>query len=39
MREISSGAVVFVIPMLICIATLTAFPKIATFLPTFVLSR
>jgi len=39
MREISSGAVVFVIPMLICIAILTAFPKIATFLPTFVLSR
>ena len=39
MREISQGAVIFVIPMLICIAILTAFPKIATFLPTFVLSR
>ena len=39
MRVISQGAIVFVIPMLICIAILTAFPGIATFLPSFLLSR
>ena len=39
MREISRGAVIFVIPMLLCIVILTAFPKIATFLPGLVLSR
>ena len=39
MREISKGAVIFVIPMLLCIVILTAFPKIATFLPSLVLSR
>ena len=39
MREISRGAVIFVIPMLLCIVILTAFPKIATFLPGLVLAR
>ncbi len=39
MREISKGAVIFVIPMLVCIVILTAFPKIATFLPSLILSK
>ena len=39
MRVISKGAIIFVIPMLVCIAILTAFPKIATFLPSFILTR
>ncbi len=39
MREISKGAVVFVIPMLLCIVILTAFPKIATWLPSLILSK
>jgi C4-dicarboxylate transporter DctM subunit len=39
MREISKGAVVFVIPMLVCIVILTAFPQIATFLPDLLLSK
>lgn len=39
MREISKGAVVFVIPMLVCILILTVFPQIATFLPDLLLSK
>lgn len=39
MREVSKGAVIFVIAMLICIAILAAFPKIATFLPNLLLAR
>ena len=39
MREVSKGAVIFVIAMLICIAILAAFPKIATFLPNLMLAR
>lgn len=39
MREISKGAVIFVIPMLVCIVILTAFPQIATFLPGLILSK
>ena len=39
MREISKGAVIFVIPMLVCIVILTAFPKIATWLPSLILSK
>ncbi len=38
MRIISKGAVIFVVPMLLCIAILTAFPQIVTFLPSMILS-
>jgi C4-dicarboxylate transporter DctM subunit len=39
MNEISSGALIFVIPMLVAIVVLTAFPEIALFLPRLLLSN
>lgn len=38
MRIISKGAIMFVIPMLICIVILTIFPQIVTFLPNMILT-
>lgn len=38
MRIISAGAIMFVIPMLLCIALLTVFPQLVTFLPNYILS-
>lgn len=38
MRIISGGAIMFVIPMLFCIALLTAFPQLVTFLPNYILT-
>jgi len=37
MRMVSRGAVVFVIPMLVCITILTAFPDVVMFLPRLLL--
>jgi TRAP-type C4-dicarboxylate transport system permease large subunit len=39
MNEVSSGALIFVIPMLVAIVVLTAFPEIALFLPRLLLSN
>ncbi|MDB5553937.1 MAG: transporter large permease subunit [Rhizobium sp.] len=38
MRIIARGSIIFVIPMLVCIAILTAFPDIVMFLPRWLLS-
>ena len=39
LNEVSNGAMIFVIPMLVAIAILTAFPQIALFLPNMLLSK
>ncbi len=38
LNEVSNGAMIFVIPMLVAIAILTVFPEIALFLPRLLLS-
>jgi C4-dicarboxylate transporter DctM subunit len=38
LKDVASGSVIFVIPMLLAIAILTAFPEIALFVPRVLLS-
>ena len=38
-NDVSNGAMIFVIPMLVAIAILTVFPQIALFLPQMLLSK
>lgn len=38
LHDVARGSVIFVIPMLVAIAILTAFPEIATFLPDLLLT-
>jgi C4-dicarboxylate transporter DctM subunit len=39
LRDVAKGSIVFVIPMLLAIVILTAFPEIALFVPQMLLSR
>jgi C4-dicarboxylate transporter DctM subunit len=39
LNDVSNGAMIFVIPMLVAIAILTVFPEIALFLPKLLLSN
>ncbi|MDB5570380.1 MAG: dicarboxylate transporter DctM subunit [Hyphomicrobiales bacterium] len=39
MHDVTKGSIIFVIPMLLCIVLLTAFPQIVLFLPKLLLSR
>jgi C4-dicarboxylate transporter DctM subunit len=39
MNEVAKGSVIFVVPMLLSIVILTAFPEIALFVPHLLLSR
>jgi C4-dicarboxylate transporter DctM subunit len=39
LNDVSNGAMIFVIPMLVAIAILTVFPEIALFLPKLLLSK
>jgi C4-dicarboxylate transporter DctM subunit len=39
LNDVSNGAMIFVIPMLVAIAILTIFPEIALFLPRLLLSK
>jgi C4-dicarboxylate transporter DctM subunit len=39
LRDVARGSVIFVVPMLLAIVILTAFPQIALFVPQLLLSR
>jgi TRAP-type C4-dicarboxylate transport system permease large subunit len=39
LRDVAKGSVIFVVPMLLAIVILTAFPQIALFVPQLLLSR
>ncbi|MGE0627802.1 MAG: TRAP transporter large permease [Hyphomicrobiaceae bacterium] len=39
LHDVAKGSIIFVIPMLVAIVILTAFPQIALFLPQFLLAK
>jgi len=39
LQDVASGSIIFVIPMLVSIIILTAFPQIALIVPQFLLAR
>jgi C4-dicarboxylate transporter DctM subunit len=39
LQDVASGSIIFVVPMLLAIVILTAFPQIALFVPQLLLSR